>query len=260
MELMRGKTWGVVTAVTISISLLAGCKPRNEPVENKQVEVKEEQTIPLIQAKTVEMSLLKSEACSVDGCTQYDLQTVETNVDWINQYFEDRIQKAEPAAFSAEPNEQVKVGEGAVAGLSQSSMSVRYLSQWYKVATFIVDSYTYSAGAAHGLYHKEFVNFDLSLQKRIALQDILIKGTERKVLDALYSANANWLNDHAITRDKLQLSDNFYYGVDGLVFVYPLYELASYAEGMPELILPYRVSQAVIKPEYLPSLPNYKKR
>jgi len=134
------------------------------------------------------------------------------------------------------------------------------LSQWYKVATFIVDSYTYSAGAAHGLYHKEFVNFDLSLQKRIALQDILIKGTERKVLDALYSANANWLNDHAITRDKLQLSDNFYYGVDGLVFVYPLYELASYAEGMPELILPYRVSQAVIKPEYLPSLPNYKKR
>ena len=52
MELMRGKTWGVVTAVTISISLLAGCKPRNEPVENKQVEVKEEQTIPLIQAKT----------------------------------------------------------------------------------------------------------------------------------------------------------------------------------------------------------------
>ena len=59
-----------------------------------------------------------------------------------------------------------------------------------------------------------------------------------------------------ITRDKLQLSDNYYYGVNGIVFVYPLYELTSYAEGMPELKLPYQTAKDLIKPEYLPSLPQ----
>ena len=263
MKLMHVKAWAIVSSVAISISLLTGCKPRNEPVrDDTQSVVQEEKldSIPLIQSKTIEMNVLKPEACLVEGCTQYNLQTVETNVDWINQYFDDRIKKAQPAAFSPEPNEKVNIAEGSNAGVSQSSMSIRYMSQWYKVATFIAYSYTYSAGAAHGLYHTEYVNFDLGQQKRISLQDILQKGAEKKVVDELYNANSIWLHDHSITREKLQLSDNFYYGPEGIVFVYPLYELASYAEGMTELVLPYRVSQALFKPEYLPSLPSYKKR
>ena len=59
---------------------------------------------------------------------------------------------------------------------------------------------------------------------------------------------------------KLQLSDNFYYGASGIVFVYPLYELASYAEGMPELKLPYQMAKGLFKPEYLPNLPNYENK
>ena len=80
---------------------------------------------------------------------------------------------------------------------------------------------------------------------------------EAKVADALYEANSNWLQQHNIERAKLQLSDNYYYGVNGIVFVYPLYELASYAEGMSELTLPYLMTKDLIKAEYLPSLPEY---
>ncbi|HAS98268.1 MAG TPA: DUF3298 domain-containing protein, partial [Acinetobacter nosocomialis] len=36
-----------------------------------------------------------------------------------------------------------------------------------------------------------------------------------------------------------------------------VYELASYAEGMTELTLPYSEAAKFIKPEYLPSVPNY---
>ncbi|WOE33192.1 MULTISPECIES: RsiV family protein [unclassified Acinetobacter] len=247
--------------VLVSTSLITGCKPRNEPVNENLTSTQQENNVqvPLIQSKTVTMKITKPEACDAEGCTQYDLQTVETNVDWINSYFNARIKKAEPIAFSTEPNEKVQLGDGSVAGLSQSSIAVRYISQWYNVATFAIDSYTYSAGAAHGLYHTEYVNFDLSQKKRIALQDILVKGAEQKVLYQLYDANSIWLSDHNIERQKLQLSDNFYYGPKGIVFVYPLYELASYAEGMSELTLPYQMSQSLFKPQYLPSLPNYKK-
>ena len=91
----------------------------------------------------------------------------------------------------------------------------------------------------------------------MALSDILVKGAEQQVLDALYDANTMWLDQHNIERSQLKLSDNFYYGANGLVFVYPLYELASYAEGMTELNLPYTELTQLVKAEYLPSLPHY---
>ncbi|OTG92056.1 RsiV family protein [Acinetobacter sp. ANC 3813] len=249
-----------MTAI-FSLSVLTACHPRNEPVNDQDpkiqaAEVKAE-SIPLIESKAVAMTLPKPEACDAEGCTRYSIQTVETNVDWINQYFADRIKKADPIAFSTEPNEKLNLSEGSDAGLSQSTTSVRFISQWGNIATFALESYTYTAGAAHGMYHVEYVNFDLTAKKRLALQDILVKDADRKVLSALYEANTMWLDEHNIERSKLQLSDNFYYGANGIVFVYPLYELASYAEGMTELKLPYPLVKALFKPEYLPNLPSY---
>ena len=91
----------------------------------------------------------------------------------------------------------------------------------------------------------------------MALQDIMLPNSEAKMTEELFNHNYNWLNEHDISREKFKLSDNFYYGANGLVFVYPLYELASYAEGMPELVLPYYATAQLIKLEYLPSLPQY---
>lgn len=245
----------------LSFSLLAACQPRNEPVKDKEsraaAQTVKAESIPLIESKTVKMQLTKPEACDAQGCTQYAIQTVETNVDWINQYFAERIKKADPIAFSTAPNEKVNLSEGSAAGLSQSSTAVRYISQWGHIATFALESYSYSAGAAHGMSHTEYVNFDLKAKKRLALQDILVKGAEAKVLDRLFDANSMWLESHEVERAKLQLSDNFYYGANGIVFVYPLYELASYAEGMSELKLPYQMAKGLFKPEYFPNLPNY---
>ena len=44
----------------------------------------------------------------------------------------------------------------------QSMIYVRYLGQNYNLASFELFTYTYSAGAAHGMYHKEYVIFDLA--------------------------------------------------------------------------------------------------
>lgn len=251
----------MILATLVSIGALTACQPRNEPVADKdgakQVATAQAEGIPLIQSKAVPMTLTKPEACDAEGCTQYSIQTVETNVDWINQYFAERIKKADPIAFSTAPNEKVNLSEGSEAGLSQSSTAVRYISQWGHIATFALESYSYSAGAAHGMSHVEYVNFDLKAKKRLALQDVLVKGTEAKVLDGLFDANSMWLANHDIEQSKLQLSDNFYYGANGIVFVYPLYELASYAEGMSELTLPYQMAKGLFKPEYFPNLPNY---
>ncbi len=54
----------------------------------------------MIQAKVVALKLPQQQICDEDGCTAYDIQTVKTNVAWIDEYFMQRLQKADPIAFS----------------------------------------------------------------------------------------------------------------------------------------------------------------
>ncbi|MCT9977647.1 RsiV family protein [Acinetobacter sp. I-MWF] len=241
-----------------SMLMVSACQEKPAPQAEQAATATQHAQIPLIQAKVERVNVVKKQFCDEDGCTQYDLQTVKSNVPWLDDYFLNRIKKDVPGAFEKDQNHAQAESEAQSSpkGLNQNSIYVRFISQQNNLATFVIQTYTYAAGAAHGMYHNEYVTFDLSTQKRLALTDILKPNVEAKVAEQLYDANANWLIQKDITRDKLQLSDNYYYGVNGLVFVYPLYELTSYAEGMPELKLPYQVAKDLIKAEYLPSLPQ----
>ncbi|MFW1814461.1 RsiV family protein [Acinetobacter guillouiae] len=241
-----------------SMLMVSACQEKPAPQAEQAATATQHAEIPLIQAKVERVNVVKKQFCDEDGCTQYDLQTVKSNVPWLDEYFLNRIKKDVPGAFEKDQNHAQAESEAQSSpkGLNQNSIYVRFISQQNNLATFVIQTYTYAAGAAHGMYHNEYVTFDLSTQKRLALTDILKPNVEAKVAEQLYDANANWLIQKDITRDKLQLSDNYYYGVNGLVFVYPLYELTSYAEGMPELKLPYQVAKDLIKAEYLPSLPQ----
>ena len=234
----------------LTVVALAGCQPKQE-----QKAKTEKVDIPLIHAKVVPVKLPKQKVCLEDGCTSYDLQTVETNQKWIDEYFVNRMKKAEPNAFANLTDQPVKAPADEAAQ-NESSTYVRFVSQNYNLATFAIQSYSYSAGAAHGMSHQEFVNFDLTNKKHITVNELLKPDMNTKLRDELYAANQNWLEEHNIKKEQLQVSDNYYYGVNGIVFVYPLYELASYAEGMSELTLPYYAAKEFVKAEYLPSLPK----
>lgn len=234
----------------LTVVALAGCQPKQE-----QKATTEKVDIPLIHAKVVPVKLPKQKVCLEDGCTSYDLQTVETNQKWIDEYFVNRMKKAEPNAFANLTDQPVKAPADGAAQ-NESSTYVRFVSQNYNLATFAIQSYSYSAGAAHGMSHQEFVNFDLTNKKHITVSELLKPDMNTKLRDELYAANQNWLEEHNIKKEQLQVSDNYYYGVNGIVFVYPLYELASYAEGMSELTLPYYAAKEFVKAEYLPSLPK----
>ncbi|MCU4390914.1 RsiV family protein [Acinetobacter courvalinii] len=235
----------------LTVVALAGCQPKKEaapPTEKTS-------DIPLIHASVSAVKIPKQKVCLEDGCTTYDLQTVHTNQTWIDDYFMNRMKKAEPNAFANLADQEVKApADGMVQ--NESSTSVRFVGQNYNLATFAIQSYSYSTGAAHGMSHQEFVNFDLKNKKHITVSELLKSEMNNKLRDELYAANQNWLEQHNIKKDQLQVSDNYYYGVNGIVFVYPLYELASYAEGMSELTLPYYAAKEFVKAEYLPSLPK----
>lgn len=246
-----------------SVMLLAACQPKDKGGDSEknqasaQVVNQQSSDQLLVESKTVVLQPKHAQICEDEGCTAYEFQTVETNFPWINTYFKDRIIKANPLPFE-EKASQAAASEAQTDGVGQSSTTIRFVGQNQHLATFEIMTYIYAAGAAHGMYHKEYVNFDLKQKKRITVPDLMANKDENKLLDALFEENGQWLSAHSIERSKLQLSDNFYYGVNGIVFVYPLYELASYAEGMSELVLSYYAVNGLIKPEYLPNLPKYK--
>lgn len=245
-------------------AVLVGCQPKQS---SQQDEPQASTTTPQhsqekavesywIEAKTRPMEAAQKRVCEDDGCTDYAFQTIQTNHQWIDQYFEERIKKAYPVAFMANPKQSAEqnVAENQ---LSQASARVRYMGQNQTIASFELNTRSYSAGAAHGSYHNEYVNFDLKNKKRMSVDELIVAGQQDALKNAVYNANLMWLSEHNIEREKFQLSDNFYYNGMGLVFVYPLYELASYAEGITELAVPFIRIQSFIKPEYLPQLPEY---
>lgn len=247
-----------VFAVVLCVGLLSACQPQNDSAAAKSEETakpaKVAQSLPLIEAKVRPLPLAHSIACDEEGCTQYQLYSLETNVPWINEYFDERMKKANPVAFE-KTKQSVKQPDESM--LSETLSDVRYVAQRGKFADFVLMDYYYPARAAHSMYHNEYITLDLATRKRVALSDIVVEKTESKLLDALYSANSMWLSEHNISREQLKLTDNYYMSAKGIVFVYPLYELASYAEGMSELVLPYPQASGLIKSEYLPSFVDY---
>lgn len=239
-----------IYTVLVCVGLLSACQPQRDAVSTSE----DSAGLAVVQAKVRPLSLPRPVVCDEQNCTKYRLYSVNTNLPWINQYFDERIKKANPVAFEQEKSSTQLPNARE---WSETLADVRYVAQRGKYADFVLMNYHYPAGAAHGMYHQEYITFDLVSKKRIALDDLVIGQTESKLLDALYRSNQTWLADHNITREQLKVTDNYYFGAKGVVFVYPLYELGSYAEGLSELVLPYQETKGLIKSEYLPSFVDY---
>lgn len=240
-----------------------GCEQKQPSSDEKTTAVSEQKTstsevVPTIisdtptkiHAETMSMTLPQKVSCESDECTEYKVDTIETNVDWINDYFVGRLQKDAPLAF--QKSTHLPASTLAPSQINQSSYSVRFLGQRGHLAIFVLDTTTYAAGAAHGMYHHEYIIFDLNTHKRIAMADLFGSDKQIAVYQAVFNANQPWLEAHGIQSGRLEPTDNFYYNSKGLVFVYPLYELAPYSEGMTELVLPYSAAKGLINSQYLP--------
>lgn len=245
---------------------MVACQPKHEvsnaPVEKQSASNEVIASLLLIHAKTQRVKLSKDEVChpaeSDDDfatCSKYQVQTIQSNVKWIDDYFMQRLKADYVEAFDAAPSAKVTL-DPDMPSTNYATASVRFAGQHYHLANFEYFSDYFPAGAAHGMHHSDYVVFDLKTQQRLTLNDILLPASKEKLKSELYSYNSIWLEDHQISEQQLELSENFYYGSNGIVFVYPLYELASYAEGISELELPYWAAQELIKAEYLPQLPE----
>lgn len=135
---------------------------------------------------------------------------------------------------------------------------LRFLYQRDNLAFYRQFDYDYYGGA-HGMHASNYMLFDLNARQELQLQDILLPGREGKLTAALrevylqkYSQYVeNWLTGSEQEQLDKMLVDNFILTDEGLTFVYPLYELAPYAEGEARLTLGAYSLRGLLKPEYL---------
>lgn len=121
----------------------------------------------------------------------------------------------------------------------------------------VLDNYHYEyTGGAHGNYSSSFINIDMANKKVLSIHDIikidsaaLIQKLEIQArlhfgLDEQQGLNSRLFNN------ELHIPDNFYIGAKGITFVYGLYEIASYADGIIELYIPYNKLSDMLTPSF----------
>lgn len=115
----------------------------------------------------------------------------------------------------------------------------------------------YYTGGAHGGMETSFINIDPRTGATVTLEQFFKPGFEAALAQAgeHYFKNARELSDTATYRnnsiefpgDQFALNSNYGFGEDGVVFYYNNYEIAPYAAGPTEFVIPYTAMKDWLK-------------
>lgn len=240
-------------------------------------------TLPLVNVEI--QPVLQVEKClkaEQQSCYQVDIHSVKTNIDWINQYFDNTIRNQLkldevaliPESESAEKYQQnlslTQLKQNYLEGLSALMQQEfapigyfqlyhpRFFAQNGALAMFVEDFYLFSGGA-HGYGSTNYLNFDLNQRKILTVDDLLLPHQKTALLEKLHQAYLKYLSEKytdsspaELEREySLDITNNFTFTTDSLVFSYPPYVLGTYADGTITLAIPYTELVGILKPEYL---------
>lgn len=290
---MKLTKWSILC---LSGLALLACKDEkiNQPIKaetrTETTKAAELSALPLVSSKTE--TVVKAEKCFSEDlhCYQIDVQNLITNVDWINQYFENHVRDLMSSDVADSSDEETAKKEAERDKLPLSELKNEYLAsiatlfddiqasplgyeiEYYprfiaqnqQIAMF-VESFYYYAGGAHGIHSTQFTNFDLNSKKVLRLDDVVLPEQKSEFKHLLEQAYLEYLmiNEPNQEKAKQQLQeraemgwrveaiDNFTFTYDGMLSLYPPYELGSYAEGEIKLLIPYTKLIGVVKPEFL---------
>ena len=283
---MKKCIWVGVWVVSTSM-ILTGCdkkKPETEPQSSPVTTVQTPTPVsnnPVVTAEVAVPHLTASEqkakyilpACQGDKCPQVDIQHLQTNDPWVNQFLDHEVLKLSQG-FSEKPSDRTSLQQNIDAFVKMSNddvndggMSVPYSmeitaeklgSRVANLAQFKVSGNFYTGGA-HGSAVNSYYVLDLTQHKQLKLNDLLISGQKNKLYNVVYTEFVQWVkgSDPAVNLKeyeamwKFTLTHNFVLSKKGLTFYYGQYEIGPYVVGMPEFTIPYAKLNGIIKPEYL---------
>ena len=124
-----------------------------------------------------------------------------------------------------------------------------------------LSTWQYYTGAAHGNTTTQFLVWDNVSGKPLTFDDLLLPGARPGYVAALQGVHEQWLLQQPDAQHDpvgyrrlwpFQPSYNAAPTDKGLLVKYNAYEIAPYASGQPELLIPYSMLKGVLRPAYLP--------
>lgn len=111
--------------------------------------------------------------------------------------------------------------------------------------SILTNNYAYTGGA-HGIGYAESFNFTISNGKQMKISDVL---TSKSKMNSVQKFAYKYMKNrepfkHFVTKSsdvKINKDTQFYYNRDGITLVFQEYEVASYADGNPTVLVPYSV-------------------
>lgn len=141
----------------------------------------------------------------------------------------------------------------------QLTARTRYRNEHLTVVE--LDAGQYRTGMAHGITGSQLLNWDNAAEKALTIDNLLMSGARPVFEAALRVEHARWLDQHADAIDNRENFDRMWpfaptdnVGLTdlGMLVKYQPYEIAPYAWGQPELLIPYDRLRDILKPQYLP--------
>lgn len=151
------------------------------------------------------------------------------------------------------PAKSVKEDENK---LSTSEVKVNMESMNDRLLTYHLGTYSYLAGAVHGIYAHNYVTYDLQTDKAVTLDDVVADTTMlRTAILRSIKQTYDYDKDDLFIPDNglLPLPRDFYFDNSVMHVIYQVYEIASYAQGLIDApIFPYMLKPEEIKRLFTP--------
>ena len=140
--------------------------------------------------------------------------------------------------------------------LSTSEIRINMENMTDRLLTYHLGTYSYMAGAAHGIYANNYVTYDLKNDKPVTFDDVIADTTllRQVTLKSIKQTYDYGLDDLFIPDNGLlPLPRDFHFEDHVFHVVYQVYEIASYAQGMIDApIYPYMLKPEEIKRLFTP--------
>ena len=191
---------------------------------------------------------------SDEGEVNISLLGLKTNVAWLNDLLWSELVKNDFGENVSKTRDQMlskyktiwndvkeSLEKEPELGFSSNTWMI-FVGQKEKLATFAIRYYSYTGGA-HGLGGSEYLTIDMTTHKVLTLSDIIEQKKLPEVKELLWSFYTDYgriKDEEAFTKKTdFDVSKNFYLAHDGIHFIYHEYEIASYAAGEQDLVIPW---------------------
>ena len=191
---------------------------------------------------------------SDEGEVSISLLGLKTNVAWLNDLLWSEFVKKEFGENVSKTRDQVRSEYQTILNDVKASLEkehelgfsrnawMTFVGQKEKLATFAIRYYSYTGGP-HGVGGSEYLTVDMTTHKVLTLSDIIEQKKLPEVKELLwsfYTDDGRIKDEEAFTKKTdFDVSKNFYLAHDGIHFIYHVYEIASYAEGEQDLVIPW---------------------